>query len=181
MLNFSTVFVITTSIYTLVVVSFERRRAIIDNNRDKVTLSSLKKIIPLIWLFGFLVALPTLLEYDVNTVTLEINDNTTKTIISCGSQHMPHRYSLINALFVILISYLIPMVLMFRNYIDLALYLSKKIKQQVTNSRRIGSLNIESYKAKNKVVKMLVLVAVIFAVSWLPFFIMLLYAVNISL
>ena len=183
MVNFSNVLVITISIYTLVVVSFERRRAIIVSNRAKVTFSSLNKIIPLIWLFGLLVSIPTLLEYAVNTVTLEINDNTTKAILSCGSQHMTPIYSLINAMFVILISYLIPMALMFKNYIDLALYLSKKIKQiaNTCQTARTSSSNIERYKGKDKVVKMLVILAIVFAVSWLPFFIMLIYAVNVLL
>jgi hypothetical protein len=103
--------------------------------------------------------------------------------LSCGSQHMTPLYSLINALFVVLISYVVPMVLMFKNYIDLAMYLSKKIKQMANSCQntRNSSIHIEHYKSKDKVVKLLVLVAVIFAVSWLPFFIMHLYAVNIFL
>ena len=179
LVNFSPVFIITSSIYTLVGVSFERHRAILGSHGRQVTFRVLFILIPVIWLFSLLVSIPTLIEYSVNTITV-IRGNETKTQLSCGSQQQSRSFSLVNAAFVIVISYILPVFMLFRNYIQVAVYVWRK-GRKIRNKPGPSGHNLTSllrFKSTIQLVKLLVAVAVIFAVSWLPFFIILLYAVG---
>jgi hypothetical protein len=156
-------------------ISFERRRAIIECQTEQINYCTLcYKIIPAIWILGILVSVPTLVEYDVNYVTLKTN-NTTVVLASCGSEHMSMIYSVSNAVFLALVSYLIPVVLMFKNYFHVTVFVWDTSKCMTTGT---GNNSFHLVKSRKKLVKLLIAVAVIFAVSWLPFFVMLLYAVS---
>jgi hypothetical protein len=158
-------------------VSYERRRAIIESNRKQLTFKDLHKIIPAIWIFGLVVSIPTLIEYRVNIVATKVGDNITKELLSCGSRHMPDSFSVSNAIIVVMIAYMIPMVTMCKNYIQVARFLVNKGKQLQKSGNQIE--NMQRLRNRIKVVKLLIFVAVIFAVSWLPFFITLIYAVSV--
>lgn len=100
--------------------------------------------------------------------------------LCCASQ-MSYDYALSNAIFVIFFAYLVPVVLMFRNYLEIALFVWRK-GRAIGNSLVPRAYNVTSFKLlkhRTKLVKLLVLVAMIFAMSWFPFFALLLYAVSI--
>ena len=178
-MNFSPIFIITSSIYTLVCVSFERHRAIIGSHGHQVTFRMVFILIPVIWVFSLLVSIPTLIEYSVNNITV-IGGNKHNTQLSCGSQQKSWDFSLSNAIFVNIVSYFIPVIILFRNYIQVAIYVWKK-GRKIRNKPGPTGHNLTSllrFKSTIQLVKLLVAVAVIFAVSWLPFFIILLYAVR---
>jgi len=73
---------------------------------------------------------------------------------------------------------MIPVILIFENYIQVALYVWRK-SRQVGFARIAGGVdNSARFKSRIRIVKLLVVVAAIFALSWFPFFVMLLYAVR---
>ena len=180
MVNFFPIFVITSSVYTLVCISFERNRVILNSYTPRMTYRKLVMSIGFIWSFSFAISIPTLLEYSVQVHMHVTERNQSTTHISCISQ-ASEKLSLSNALFVCIMSYVIPVVLMLKNYLQVAVFVWKRgrrIKDESDNSvPNLGNFHLLTHRVK--LVKLLVLVAVIFAVSWLPYFITLLYAVSI--
>lgn len=132
------------------------------------------RIIPAIWILSVIVSVPSLIEYDVNNVTVTAG-NVTVDLLSCGSQHMSMIYSITNAIFLAFVSYIIPVILMFKNYFDVTVFVWDTSKSM---TRGDGNNAFQLVKSRKKLVKLLIAVAVIFAVSWLPFFVMLLFAVS---
>ena len=177
--NFSPIFIITSSIYTLVCVSFERQRAILGSHGRQLTFRMISILIPVIWVFSLLVSIPTLIEYSVNNITVIVG-NKRKTQLSCGSQLKSWAFSLSNAIFVNIVSYIMPVMILLKNYIQVAIYVWKK-GRKIQNKPGPTGHNLTSllrFKSTIQLVKLLMAVAVTFAVSWLPFFITLLYAVS---
>ena len=181
MVNVGPIFIISSSIYTLVCISFERHRSIIDLHGREENFQKVKVLICVIWLSAFVVSVPTLLEYSVLTICNK-GGNISEIHLSCGSQKS-HNFALFNAILVFFVSYFIPVILIFRNYLNIALFLWKQSRRIGSNLETTGdnSTTFHLFKARIKLVKLLVLVAVIFALSWFPFFVMLLYAVSIQL
>ena len=101
--NFCPVLVISSSIFTLVTVSFERRQVIIDNqgqgqdSRRRITKRKLIAVIFIIWTLAAAVSVPTYLEYTVQELEVPVG-NTTVTVLSCGSQ-FSRELALANAVF----------------------------------------------------------------------------------
>lgn len=95
---------------------------------------------------------------------------------------MSQSYKLTNAIFVVMISYIVPTIMMIKNYVEVALFLFRKVRQTKAQNEGPGQNTETIHRTANriKVVKLLVVVAVIFAVSWMPFFVLLLYTVSIS-
>lgn len=143
-----------------------------------MTMGQLKILIPLTWLFAFVVSFPTLMEYSVNAIRTT-HGNDTHEQLSCGSQRVSRVFSILNAIFVTIVSYSIPVIFMFKNYLQVALFVLRQGRLIRDNSGSNGQ-KLKRFQNRIRLVKLLVLVAVVFAVSWLPFFIILLYAVSIS-
>ena len=124
------------------------------------------------------ISVPTLLEYSV-TVVHVTQGNTTETHQSCGSQ-TSRDFSLTNAIFVFIVSYVIPVILMLKNYMQVAVFVWRKGRRIRDNSGITGKSldSFHLFKHRIKFVKLLVLVAVIFTLSWFPFFVLLIYAVS---
>ena len=180
MVNFCPVLVISSSIYTLVTVSFERRQVIIASQGQGQRISNRKiiAVIVFIWAFAIAVSAPTFLEYSVQAIDIKLG-NTTTTICSCSSQ-FSNELALGNSILVLIVSYLIPVILMTKNYSQLAFYMWKRLKKIKANLQSTGRnlKNIRLFMQRTRIIKLLVLVAAIFAVSWLPYFGILIYAVS---
>ena len=177
-MNFGPIFIITSSIYTLVCVSFERHRVIIDSHKKRMTLKVVIALIILIWTFSLAISIPSLLEYTVHVEHDKAGNNSTA-FLSCGSQ-FSRELSLANAVFVFLVSYIIPVLLMLKNYIQVAVFVWRRAQKMKDRSGRPGeaAASFLLLKHRMRLVKLLISIAVIFAVSWFPFFVMLLYAVS---
>ena len=138
-----------------------------------------------VWVFAFIISLPTLLEYSVlvteEVIHVVVHDIIKDEIIihtTCGSQ-MSYGYTLLNAVFVFMIAYVLPVILMGKNYLEVGLFVMKKrrtIRDNSGSNERLPSFHL--FKHRVKLVKLLVMVAMIFVVSWLPFFIIFIYAVS---
>ena len=179
-INFFPIVVITTSIYTLVAVSFERRQVMMSHQVQGQRISNrvLGLSILAIWVLGLGVSAPFIFEYTVQEE--EASGNQTEALNHCGSQYT-ETFSLVNAVFVFTMSYGIPVILLSKNYIDLAKFVWEKgkwIRENLAEPSTVNSTSIRVFKQRTKIVKLLFVVAAIFTASWLPFFVILIYAVS---
>jgi hypothetical protein len=153
---------------------------------------------PIIWIGGFVVAIPTILEYSVynisNTSKNKLNNTSNNTTTVCGHSSVEPMLTILNCLFVTMVSFVIPLVLMFNNYIKLIAFVNKRCSRistqtgnnmttvnQLTVGISSNKLPVQSFhlnKNRIKLVKMLVLMATTFVVSWLPFYSLYVYAVS---
>ena len=162
-----------------------------ETGESRMKFRTVAALLVFIWIFAFVISLPTLLEYTVQTIeTVEhtlihdrIEDKITTHLV-CASE-MTYRYVLLNAVFVVLVSYVIPVSLMTKNYLEVAMYVWKKGRTVRDNTMNVSSgpdgrypASLHLYKHRVKLMKLLVMVALIFAASWLPYFILFIYAVS---
>ena len=176
--NFCPILAITSSVYTLVFISFERRQAIINTrSQDNIfTPRRLPAAIIFIWTFATAVSCPTLLEYTVHDANVS-DGNNSRTILTCGS-HFPNELAFGNTILVLVVSYIIPVILLTRNYAQLAMFVWRKGNWMRDKTDKQDTTKVRISTKRQRVVKLLIMVAIIFAVSWLPFFGVLLYAVR---
>ena len=131
-----------------------------------------------IWIISLGVSTPSLIEYTVQET--EASDNQTRRHLSCGSQ-FTQTLSFVNAIFVFTMSYGIPVILLSKNYLNLAKFIWKKgkwIRENLAEPNTLNSTSVRLFKQRTKIIKLLFVVAAIFAASWLPFFVILIYAVS---
>ncbi|XP_011153764.1 tachykinin-like peptides receptor 86C isoform X2 [Harpegnathos saltator] len=163
--NFVAHVTVASSVFTLVVISFDRYMAIMHPLKHRM--SRKRTIITLIFIWGIssALAIPCLLY---STTTSRRYSNGTSRV-SCyllwpdgGYLHSKTEYTY-NLLF-LAVTYLIPMTVMIVCYglMGRELCCSRSIGEVTHNQR-------ESMKSKRKVVKMFGVVVTIFAVCWLPY------------
>lgn len=179
--NFCPIIAITSSVYTLVFVSFERRQAITQSRFQgrRLTPCKLACTIIFIWTLAIGISCPTLLEYTIHEKEVT-EGNHSKKVFSCESQ-ISRELSLANAILVLIVSYVIPVILLTNNYSHLAKFVWRKGRWLKENSeyKRCNFSCVRMFKQRTKIVRLFVLVAAVFALSWLPYFVILLYAVSI--
>ena len=148
LIHFLPVFCITSSIYSLVAMSFERLRAIVYHKKISMTLWHAKLLCVGTWIFALCVTIPTLVEYrvyeiqrlseapvtlpDVKTVSLKENVSRSPEVmvmVNCGSEGINHSFIFFNGIFLLCVSYVIPMMIMTVNYSFLAKYVLQQSKK----------------------------------------------------
>ncbi|XP_041364254.1 neuromedin-K receptor-like [Gigantopelta aegis] len=158
--NFFPLFCIMVSIYSMVTISFERRRAIV-LSMDQNPMKIIKMVLPALWIGSFAVCIPTIIEYKEFTI---FDNVLNQTEWRCGSIQSS-TYSIINAFMLMFVAYIIPLVLVIINYIVIIRFLWETGEDTgATNQRRIVAKN------RMKIIKMMVIAAALFAVSWAPYF-----------
>ena len=182
-INVMPIICIANSIFSLVCVSWERYRAIALCLISPNSHTSVKVGISMSWVIAIIAATPTAVEYDIYS---SVQGN--ETLIGCGSMNfLPTYYGIVNGFFVLSVTYIIPIIVITTNYSRLVKFIWKKAKvhpsadNEVTNGGRqknsgAGVVSQVS-KSKVKLVKMLIILAVLFAASWMPYFILLIIAV----
>lgn len=195
-INSFPIFIISSACYTLVFISFERRRAIMESNKPQMTLSTVFKLLPVLWFSSLVVSIPTIMEYSVETYSSGNNSgNASTTEYACGHYSVPHSLTVAVCFFVVIASFFIPLVLIFNNYIRVIIFVNKRCKvvhvtdtsgmSDIVNSNGTSGAQRNSipttHLSKNrlKIVKMLILMAATFAVCWLPYFLLYMYTVSI--
>ncbi|XP_041364848.1 substance-P receptor-like [Gigantopelta aegis] len=159
------------SIYSLVAISFERRRAIV-LSQEQHTVKVLRIIIPVIWAWSFCVCVPTIFEY---SEFRDISVNQTGVLVHCGSTRSV-TYSVVNGLMLVFVAYIIPLVLIISNCVVVVRFIWKIGKEaEMTNQRRIVAAK------KIKIIHLLVVATALFAVSWAPYFALLVIAKVVGL
>ncbi|BFZ17245.1 hypothetical protein BsWGS_20284 [Bradybaena similaris] len=121
--------------------------------------------VPTIWFLAFVFCIPTIYEYaqhkeDIGNYTL---------ITRCGSIGVSRTYSIINGFGILLLAYIIPLVILVVNYASILYFFRPRglIGDAIESNRQVTHT---LSKIRMNVVKMLILVSVLFLVSWLPYF-----------
>lgn len=127
LVNFLPVQCITTSVMTLVAISYERHRAIVRHHIPPLSTRSAKMVCLSIWIISLLISIPTIMEYNVfeensdSTYIQEVNTTDSITVavtshqfdsvskLQCGRQHSDKTYVLSNGLFLMAVIFVGPL------------------------------------------------------------------------
>ena len=127
-----------------------------------------------VWLFAALVSLPTLIEYKAES--LDTSDEFGNiTIHMVCHQSISRSYTVGNGYMTLFVSYIFPQVIIYTNYIRLGYFIYVKSRVKVSEG---GQSTSKNFKAKIRVIHMLVTIATLFSVSWLPYFVIQLITVR---
>ncbi|XP_071129348.1 neuropeptide Y receptor type 2-like [Mytilus edulis] len=166
---------ITSASYTLATMAFERRNCIVDSLKTQITNRHCKFIIPSVWVIAFLAATPTIIEFQVvDQQTIE--DNKTEIHQACNSDMVPRAFVIGNGIMLLFVTYIVPLVIILYNYSRIIYFVVQQTGSSTDQSTTAAVANSTILKKKMKIIKMLIIVAVLFAVSWLPYFITLIIA-----
>ena len=133
------------------------------------------KIIGGIWILSAVVAAPTYFDYSIQPEPTTSNDfgNTTAVppYMLCKPKY--DVFDKVNGVFILCTSYLIPQALVFSRYYRLVTF----IKRQ--GHHPPGGLT-SSFVSQNRtrIIKMLIIIAVLFSFAWLPYFVILVSVVS---
>ena len=94
-------------------------------------------------------------------------------LLKCGSVEVSTAYSVINGVYLLSLAYVVPLVLLIYHYGKLVYF----IRHRAQSSQAVLTTSVVS-KKKIKIVKMLCWVTMLFIVSWLPYFTLLIVAVS---
>ncbi|RWS27691.1 tachykinin-like peptides receptor 99D [Leptotrombidium deliense] len=168
------------SILTLVANSLDRHRAVTRPLKPRLMKRKAIMIIITIWVFSFVLAIPSFLAWEVKFVWNEETKN--KTLPFCDTHRIsPHLWRTYNHILVI-IQYFIPVVIIFITFLHIAIKLSSinetinsrsDSRRALQNKRKLhenkGDTKLSSRSSAISVIKMLFIVTVLFAISWLPY------------
>ena len=122
-----------------------------------------------------IVATPTIIEFDVGE---QVDNNGNITQLACNSNGMPYYYVVGNGIMLLFVTYVIPLSIISYNYLKIIQFVYHW--KMFTNGQ---SSEVEVAKSiilqkKMRIIKMLIIVAMVFAVSWLPYFVTLIIGVR---
>ena len=163
------IFCITCSTYSMVVLSLERHRSIVHNRKLIKGKLAFAGVFISIWLFSILTSLPTFFEYQIEYKDVMDKETGNTTNILVCHQILGRSFSIGNCFLVLFASYIIPQVILYSTYGRLGYFIWLKLNVQVSAGN--SQTNSSSFKAKVKVIKMLVWAATLLTVSWMPYFV----------
>nr|XP_002732887.1 PREDICTED: probable G-protein coupled receptor 19-like [Saccoglossus kowalevskii] len=169
LVHFLPVFCVSISTYSLVILSHERYLAIVQVLKLKSieNLKRTRKNVCILWIVSMVIASPEIYEYtSVHRLTL----NETH-VTMCGSYNAPRWFQISNAVMLISVVYVIPLITMVINYCRIVVYMMQK---RGNGSHVIGNqVNCAINRNKIRVMEMLIVVTFMFALAWAPFFVLL--------
>ncbi|XP_046352945.2 RYamide receptor-like [Haliotis rufescens] len=128
------------------------------------------KIIPVIWMGAAVVIIPTVIEY---SVYISVSDDNNISATSCASVTFSSAASISNGFVLLLTAYIIPLIFILGNYLRILNFLREHGLCDGSRRRKSTPRGFFIYRHQVKIVKMFILVAALFAISWLPYFILL--------
>ncbi|XP_025115626.1 substance-P receptor-like [Pomacea canaliculata] len=156
-----------TSIYSMMVISYERTQAIVVVSSSKrFTTRTTIIAAGVIWLIAFTFCIPSLYEYSEYTSE---DPETNATLYRCGSNGVSYVFTVANGVGLLLVSYIIPLITLLCNYTRILLFF-RSMGMFSSQSQQRGQVFQTLYKTRMIVVKMLILVATFFIISWAPYF-----------
>ena len=136
------------------------------------------QIIGGIWTLSALVATPTFVVYSVHIESMTSQDVSNPTAVTSQMLCKPKSdvFDKMNGVFIVRASYVIPQALIFGRYYRLVTFIARQGHQTT------GGLT-SSFVSHNRtrIIKMLVIIAVLFSFAWLPYFVILVGAVHFCL
>ncbi|XP_046611343.1 tachykinin-like peptides receptor 99D [Neodiprion virginianus] len=164
--QFIAVLTICASVFTLMAISIDRYMAIMNPLRPRMGRRATLCIAVAIWMVGAILSLPMLLFY--TTFTQKFDNGEVRVICysdwpNSNDDGLSYGEYLYNVIFMIL-TYFLPIGSMTFTYARVGL--------ELWGSQSIGEATqrqLDNIRSKRRVVKMMIVVVVIFAVCWLPF------------
>ena len=133
------------------------------------------EIIGGIWTLSALVATPTFVDYSVHLQPMKSQDVSNTTAVTSQMLCKPKSdvFNKLNGGFILCASYMIPQALIFSRYYRLVAFIARQGHQTT------GGMT-SSFVSHNRtrIIKMLVIIAVLFSFAWLPYFVLLVGAVS---
>ncbi|KAI0240919.1 Neuropeptide FF receptor 1 [Lamellibrachia satsuma] len=161
---------ITCSIYIMVALAEERYRAIVLGPMHAIYRKRALKIIGGIWALSALVATPTFVDYSIHPEPMTSQDVNNTTAVTSRILCKPKSdvFDKMNGFFILCSSYMIPQALIFSRYYRLITFIAQQGHQTT------GGLS-SSFVSHNRtrIIKMLIIIAVLFSFAWLPYFVLL--------
>ncbi|CAG2186249.1 GPR103 [Mytilus edulis] len=157
------------SITTLMVVSIERYYAICHPLKARYIRTPQRAgiLIALIWIFALTVSIPMLVIQRLE-IRLKVEFVYIKLAHVCAEYYSEHVYDVVHTLFMFLVFYTVPMVVMFCAYGRIAYQLW--IRKPIGDSLGSPQYLMNTRRQKRKIIRMLITVVVLFGLCWLPFF-----------
>ncbi|XP_075465037.1 neuromedin-K receptor [Ascaphus truei] len=153
--NFFPITAIFASIYSMSAIAVDRYMAIIDPLKPRLSATSTKVVIGSIWIFAFLLAFPQCLYSKT-----KVMPSRTLCLLAWPGYEKKFTYQV----FVVLLVYCFPLLVMGVTYTIVGITLwGGEIPGDTSDKYH------EQLRAKRKVVKMMIVVVVTFAICWLPY------------
>ncbi|XP_029301051.1 neuropeptide FF receptor 2-like [Cottoperca gobio] len=173
---------VSASVFTLVAIAVDRSRCIVYPFKQKMTISTLKLIIVVIWVLAVLIMCPSGVMLQVTMeqrVRIVLDGNNTHPFYWCRENWPNQEMRKIYTTVLFANIYLAPLSLIVIMYARIGVALSRaavpQMRGSVSVSEEGGGNNKSSLegrhtisKKKNRVIMMLLVVALIFVLSWLP-------------
>ncbi|XP_012529922.1 tachykinin-like peptides receptor 99D isoform X1 [Monomorium pharaonis] len=164
--QFIAVLTICASVFTLMAISIDRYMAIVNPLKPRMGKKATLCVAIIIWIIGAILSLPMLLFY--TTYTQNFANGEVRVVCysdwpNTDDNGLSYDEYLYNVIFMIL-TYFLPIGSMTFTYARVGL--------ELWGSQSIGEATarqLENIRSKRRVVKMMIVVVVIFAVCWLPF------------
>ncbi|XP_015910851.1 tachykinin-like peptides receptor 99D [Parasteatoda tepidariorum] len=173
--NFIAIVSVAASVFTLMAISFDRYMAIMHPLKPRMSRSTTLNICLWIWVFSVLLSLPNLL-YSM-TIVEEFTNGEFRIICFMFWPDGPSTESdqeYVYNIVIFIVTYVLPITSMTFTYF--------RVGRELWGSQSIGECTqkqVESINSKRKIVKMMIVVVVIFAVCWLPYHIYFLVAHHV--
>lgn len=164
MIMFIPLVTISSSISTMVAIALDRFREIVQTH--KLSQKKAIHVISGIWIWSITISAPQLYEYSVY-VKYEKEYN----ITSCGSHDIVEHFETIYATIIIILLYAIPLIIIAICYSRTMMFVWKA-------GKTIAGMESQIFQKRVKIVKVLILITVVFAVLWSPYFI--LFGIEVS-
>ncbi len=160
----------------MVALSVERYRTIVIQSTTTMTPRHAGYVISAIWLFSFLASLPSLVGHNrVEEVT-----STNRSLVVCKPT-LSRSFNIANGLFLLVVGYIVPQCIIYFNYCSIMMLIVKHAKPNPEMGNSDVILNSSAVaRHRVQIIKMLVLAAFLFSVSWAPYFVLGTLAVSTS-
>ncbi|RWS29452.1 tachykinin-like peptides receptor 86C [Leptotrombidium deliense] len=173
--NFVANLTVACSVFTIAATSVDRYLAIVHPLKPHLSKRTIASIVSLIWIFASFLSLPNLIYS--KAITYPYAGREERTVCFLLWPDGPPAFSsldyIYNIMFLIL-TYALPMILMAIMYtlIGRVLWGSQGIGEETSIQREV-------IRSKQKIVKMLIVVVIIFAICWLPYHIYFVYTHHV--